>query len=161
MAAAASFVALTNMDEENILLSLLAKKKSNAKVITKINRIAFDEVIGGLELDTILYPKNVTAEYIISFVRAMKNSMGSNVETLYRIIENKAEALEFIIREQSEVVGKPLAQLKIKKDIQVACIYRNRKVIIPRGADEMQVGDSVIIVTTKTGLNDIDDIISK
>ena len=91
----------------------------------------------------------------------MKNSMGSNVETLYRIIENKAEALEFIIREQSEVVGKPLAQLKIKKDIQVACIYRNRKVIIPRGADEMQVGDSVIIVTTKTGLNDIDDIISK
>lgn len=161
MKTAASFVALTNMDEENILLSMLAKKKSKAKVITKINRIAFDEVIDGLDLDTILYPKNVTAEYIIRFVRAMKNSIGSNVETLYRIIENKAEALEFIIREQSDVVGIPLEKLKIKKDILVAGIYRNRKVIIPRGYDEMQVGDSVIIVTTKTGLNDINDIISK
>lgn len=155
----ASFVAVTNMDEENILLSMLVKKKSGAKVVTKINNIAFNEVIGGLDLDTILCPKNVTAEYIIRFVRAMKNSIGSNMETLYRIIENKAEALEFVIRQRSEVVDKPLEQLKIKKNIVVACIYRKGKVIIPRGYDTMQVGDSVIIVTTSTGLNDIDDII--
>lgn len=161
MERAESFVAVTNMDEENILLSMLVKKKSRAKVVTKINNIAFNEVIGGLDLDTVMCPKNVTAEYIVRFVRAMKNSMGSNVETLYRIIENKAEALEFIIREQSEVVDKPLEQLKIKKNIVVACIYRNRKVIIPRGYDAMQVGDSVIIVTTNTGLNNIDDIISR
>lgn len=161
MERAESFVAVTNMDEENILLSMLVKKKSRAKVVTKINNIAFNEVIGGLDLDTIMCPKNVTAEYIVRFVRAMKNSMGSNVETLYRIIENKAEALEFIIRERSEVVDKPLEQLKIKKNIVVACIYRNRKVIIPRGYDAMQVGDSVIIVTTNTGLNNIDDIISR
>lgn len=161
MERAESFVAVTNMDEENILLSMLVKKKSNAKVVTKINNIAFNEVIGGLDLDTIMCPKNVTAEYIVRFVRAMKNSMGSNVETLYRIIENKAEALEFIIRERSEVVDKPLGQLKIKKNIVVTCIYRNRKAIIPRGYDAMQVGDSVIIVTTNTGLNNIDDIISR
>lgn len=161
MGRTASFVAVTNMDEENILLSMLAKKKTNAKVITKINNIAFNEVIGGLDLDTIVCPKTVTAEYIVRFVRAMKNSIGSNVETLYRIIEDKAEALEFIIRKQSDVVDKPLKQLKIKKNIVVACIYRNRKVIIPRGDDSMQVGDSVIIVTTNTGLNDIDDIISR
>lgn len=161
MARASSFVALTNMDEENILLSVLARKRTQAKVVTKINRIAFDEVIAGLELDTIIYPKNLTTEYIIRFVRAMKNSMGSNVETLYRIIENKAEALEFIIRKDSEVVGVPLERLKIKRNIQVACIYRNRKVIIPRGYDEMRLGDSVIIVTTITGLNSIDDIIGK
>ena len=157
----ASFVAVTNMDEENILLSMLAKKKTDAKVITKINNIAFNEVMGGLDLDTIICPKIVTAEYIVRFVRAMKNSIGSNVETLYRIIEDKAEALEFVIRKQSDVVDKPLEQLKIKKNIVVACIYRNRKVIIPRGYDSMQVGDSVIIVTTNTGLNDIDDIISR
>lgn len=161
MERAESFVAVTNMDEENILLSMLVKKKSNAKVVTKINNIAFNEVIGGLDLDTIMCPKNVTAEYIVRFVRAMKNSMGSNVETLYRIIENKAEALEFIIRKRSEVVDKPLEQLKIKKNIVVACIYRNRQAIIPRGYDAMQVGDSVIIVTTNTGLNNIDDIISR
>lgn len=157
----ASFVAVTNMDEENILLSMLAKKRTDAKVITKINNVAFNEVIGGLDLDTIVCPKNVTAEYIVRFVRAMKNSIGSNVETLYRIIEDKAEALEFVIRKQSDVVDKPLEQLKIKKNIVVACIYRNRKVIIPRGYDSLQVGDSVIIVTTNTGLNDIDDIISR
>jgi trk system potassium uptake protein TrkA len=149
------------MDEENILLSMLAKKKTEAKVITKINNVAFNEVIGGLDLDAIMCPKNITAEYIVRFVRAMKNSIGSNVETLYRIIEDKAEALEFIIRKQSDVVNKPLEQLKIKKNIVVACIYRNRKVIIPRGYDSLQVGDSVIIVTTNTGLNDIDDIISR
>ncbi|MDE6312904.1 MAG: Trk system potassium transporter TrkA [Lachnospiraceae bacterium] len=156
-----SFVAVTNMDEENILLSMLVKKTSDAKVVTKINRVDFNEVIGGLDLDTIICPKNVTAEYIVGFVRAMKNSMGSNVETLYRIIENKAEALEFIIRKESEVTGKPLVQLKIKKNILVACIYRQRQVIVPRGYDEMRVGDSVIIVTTNTGLKNIEDILGK
>ena len=158
---AQSFVAVTNMDEENILLSMLAKKKSNAKVVTKINRVDFNEVIGNLDLDTIICPKNVTAEYIIRFVRAMKNSMGSDVETLYRIIENKAEALEFVIRKESRVTEKPLEQLKIKKDILVACIYRDGHVIVPRGYDQMQVGDSVIIVTTNNGLNNIEDIFGK
>lgn len=158
---AQSFVAVTNMDEENILLSMLAKKKSHAKVVTKINRVDFNEVIGNLDLDTIICPKNVTAEYIIRFVRAMKNSMGSDVETLYRIIENKAEALEFVIRKESRVTEKPLEQLKIKKDILVACIYRDGHVIVPRGYDQMQVGDSVIIVTTNNGLNNIEDILGK
>ena len=130
-------------------------------MVTKINRIGFHDVIGDLDLDTIIYPKNITAEYIIRFVRAMKNSMGSNVETLYRIIENKAEALEFIIRKHSEVVGVSLEKLKIKENIQVACIYRNGKVIIPRGSAEIKLGDSVIIVTTRTGLNSIDDIVRK
>lgn len=158
---AQSFVAVTNMDEENILLSMLAKKKSHAKVVTKINRVDFNEVIGNLDLDTIICPKNVTAEYIIRFVRAMKNSMGSDVETLYRIIENKAEALEFVIRKESRVTEKPLEQLKIKKDILVACIYRGGHVIVPRGYDQMQVGDSVIIVTTNNGLDNIEDILGK
>lgn len=153
------FAALTDMDEENILLSLFAKNRSKAKVVTKINKIAFNEVINGMDLDTIVYPKNITAEYIIWFVRAMKNSLDSNVECVYRIIEDKAEALEFEIRENSPVVGHTLLELKLKKNILVAGITRKGIPIIPRGHDEMKVGDTVIIVTTHMGFTDIKDIL--
>lgn len=159
MEQAEGFAALTDMDEENILLSLFAKNRSKAKVVTKINKIAFDEVINSMELDTIVYPKNITAEYIIWFVRAMKNSLDSNVECVYRIIENKAEALEFEIRENSPVVGHTLLELKLKKNILVAGITRKGTSIIPRGSDEMKVGDTVIIVTTHVGFTDIKDIL--
>lgn len=156
-----SVAALTNIDEENILLSLYAKKVGGMKVVTKINRIAFDEVIREMDLDTIIHPKNITSEHIIRYVRSMKNSMGSNVETLHKIIDNKAEALEFVIRDHSRVTDLPLLELKIKKGILVACISRRGKVIIPRGSDQMLVGDTVIIVTRHKGLNDIEDILEK
>lgn len=159
LAEAEAFAALTDMDEENILLSLFAKSRSKAKLVTKINRIAFDEVINSLDLDTTIYPKNMTAEYIIQFVRAMKNSIGSNVETMYRIIENKAEALEFVIRENSPLVEQPLEQLKLKDSVLIACILRGTKIITPRGRDMMLVGDRVVVVTTETGLKDITDIL--
>ncbi len=154
------FAALTDVDEENIMLSLFAKIKSNAKRITKINKITFDEVISSMDLDTLIYPKSITAEYIIRFVRALSNSIGSNVETMHRIIENKAEALEFIIRENSSVVGIPLEQLKLKDNLLIACINRDGKVILPRGQDVIAVGDTVIVVTTHLGLGDISDIIA-
>ena len=89
-----SFVTLTNLDEENILLSLFAKKNSNAKLVSKVNRIAFDDIIEGLDIGSVIYPKYITADYILQYVRAMQNSIGSNVETLYQILDNKAEALE-------------------------------------------------------------------
>ncbi len=154
-----AFAALTNIDEENVLLSLYAKKNGPRKIITKINRIAFDEVIRELDLDTIIHPKNLTSEYIIQYVRSMKNSLGSNVETLHRIIDNKAEALEFYIHEKSRVTDTPLQELKIRKGILVASITRNGKIIVPRGSDVLQQGDTVIIITQMTGLNDISDIL--
>ncbi len=154
-----AFAALTNIDEENVLLSLYAKKIGSRKVITKINRIAFDEVIRELDLDTVVHPKDLTSEYIIQYVRSMKNSLGSNVETLHRIIDNKAEALEFYIHEKSRVTDTPLQELKIRKGILVASITRNGKMIVPRGSDVLQQGDTVIIVTQMTGLNDISDIL--
>ncbi len=154
-----AFAALTNIDEENVLLSLYAKKIGPRKIITKINRIAFDEVIRELDLDTIIHPKNLTSEYIIQYVRSMKNSLGSNVETLHRIIDNKAEALEFYIHEKSRVTDTPLQELKIRKGILVASITRNGKIIVPRGSDVLQKGDTVIIITQMTGLNDISDIL--
>ena len=157
---AEAFVALTNLDEENIMLSLYAKSKSDAKVATKINRTAYNQVIKELDLDTTVYPKNVTAQYIIQFVRAMKNSIGCNVESMCRIIEDKAEALEFVVKPNSELVGIPLERLAIKENALVACIVRNRKAITPRGHDSMQVGDFVVVVTSTIGVKDISDVIS-
>ena len=156
-----SFAALTNIDEENVLLSLYAKKVSNAKVITKINRITFDEVISELDLDTVIHPKDITSELIIRYVRSMKNSLGSNVETLYHILDNEAEALEFVIRENSPVIGKPLSELNLRKNLLVGCLNRNGVVRIPRGHDTIQIGDTVVIVTTNKGLRDISDILEK
>ena len=155
-----SLVALTNIDEENILLSLFARSKMQGKLITKINRIAYDEVIKKLDLDTIVYPKNITAESVMKFIRAKNNSIGSsNIETLHYILDGKAEALEFQIEEKSRVHGKPLVELMIKKSVLVACINRNGKIFIPNGQDTIEIGDTVIIVTTKSGLNDINDIL--
>ncbi len=157
---AEAFVALTNIDEENVMLSLFARSQTSGKIATKINRMDFDRVIKELDLDTTVYPKKITALYILQFVRAMKNSIGCNVETMYRILDDKAEALEFVVKKSSELPGIPLEKLKIKENTLVACIIRGRQIIIPRGKDEMRVGDSVVVVTTTLGLKDIRDVIS-
>lgn len=154
-----SFVSLTNIDEENILLSMFAKTVTNGKLITKINRIAYDNVISGLDLGTTICPKNITAENIVQFVRAKKNSMGSNIETMHRILNGKAEALEFRIKENSPVANIPLQSLKLSKNALVACINRNGSVIIPRGNDVMMPNDTVVVVTTESGFKDISDIV--
>lgn len=156
---AEAFVALTNIDEENVMLSLFARSQTSGKIATKINRMDFDRVIKELDLDTTVYPKKITALYILQFVRAMKNSIGCNVETMYRILDDKAEALEFVVKDSSELPGIPLEKLKIKENTLVACIIRGRQIIIPRGKDEMRVGDSVVVTTT-LGLKDIRDVIS-
>ncbi len=157
---AASFVSLTNMDEENILLSLFAESMMPGKVITKINRIEFDSIIKKLELDSIINPKSLTAENIVRYVRAMKNTIGSNVETLYAIIKDKVEAAEFIVREPSKLIGKPLMELKFKNNLLIASITRDGKAIIPRGHDTIQLGDSVVVVSTHLGISDITDILA-
>ena len=154
-----SFVALTNIDEENVLLSLFAKSQSNAKIVTKINRIEYDRVITGLDLDSIVYPKNITAENIVRFVRSKINSIGSNIETMHKLLDGKAEAMEFYITNDSPVIETSLENLKLKDNVLVACINRNGKIIIPRGKDEILAGDTVIIITTETGMNDISDIL--
>ena len=156
-----SFITLTNMDEENIFLSLFAKKNSKAKLITKVNRIAFDDIIDGLDIGSVIYPKYITADYILQYVRAMENSLSSNVETLYHILDNQAEALEFSVKEASSVTDIPLSQLNLKENLLIACINRNGSIQIPRGQDTIQVGDTVIIVTSVKGLRDLKDILKK
>lgn len=153
-----SFAALTNLDEENILLSLFARVKGCKKLVTKINRIDFFDVIKQLDLDSIIYPKSITSELIVSYVRAMKNTIGSNVQTVYSIIKGKAEAAEFLIRDTSPVLGKPLMELKFKPNVLVAVILRGNKVIIPRGSDVIEKNDSVIVVSDIRP-HDISDIL--
>lgn len=154
-----AFCSLTGFDEENIMLSLYAASVSNAKLVTKINRIAFESVIQQMNLGSIIYPKMITAEGIVRYVRAMQNSMGSNVETLYRIVAGKAEALEFRVEKDSPVVGKSLENLSFKSNLLIACINRGGRIITPRGKDTIEPGDTVIVVTTHSGLNDLKDIL--
>ena len=156
-----SVVTLTNMDEENIFLSLYAKKHSKAKLVTKINRLEFDDIVDNLDIGSVIYPKYITADYILQYVRAMQNSIGSNVETLYHILDNKAEALEFVIREDSRVTEKPLMELKLKNNLLIAALMRHNRIIIPRGQDRIQQGDTVVVVTSHTGLHDIKDILAE
>lgn len=153
------FAALTGLDEENILLSLYAKRASHAKVVTKINRINFSGVLSDIQLDTISYPRLLTASMILKFVRSMNASLNSNVENLYKLEDGRAEAVEFYIKETSKVTGVPLQKMRIRKNILVCCINRNGQIIIPGGQDELHVGDSVIVVLTGSGLNDIKDIL--
>ena len=159
---AESFVALTGIDEENILLTLHARNVSNAKVITKINRINFRNAINTLDLGSVIYPRYITSEAIVAYVRAKHNSMNSNVETLNYICENRVEAVEFRVNEASAVTGTALKDLKpkMKKDILIASINRAGRILIPSGADSIEVGDTVMVVTTHSGFNDIRDILA-
>ncbi len=154
-----SFIPLTGIDEENIMLTLHARQVSDAKVITKINRSTFKDVISRLDLGSVIYPRYITCEAIIAYVRAKKNSMNSNIETLYHMFDNRAEAIEFRVDEESEVTGIPLKDLTLKKDLLVSFIYRNGSVRIPSGQDTIEVGDTVMIVTTHTGFDNIKDIL--
>lgn len=156
---AESFVPLTGIDEENIMLTMYAKNVSNAKVITKINRMAFRSVINRLDLGSVIYPRYITSEAIIAYVRAKKDSMNSNIETLYHMFDHRVEAIEFRVYEKSAVTGIPLKNLSLKEDLLISFINRNGKIIIPSGHDSIEMGDTVMIVTTHTGFNDIQDIL--
>ena len=152
-------MALTNHDEENILLTLLAKRLGHGKLVTKINREDFIDIVAHMDLDSIIYPKNVTSDMIVRYVRAMKNTIGSNVETLYNIIQDKIEASEFIVKEGAPIIGKTLAELQLKENVLIASILRGRKVIIPRGQSTIEAGDRVVIVSEMMPLHDISDVL--
>ena len=154
-----SFVPLTGMDEENIMLTLHARQLSNTKVITKINRLAFKNVITELDLGSVIYPRLITSEAIIAYVRARRASIDSNIETLYHLFDGRVEAIEFSIDESSKVTDIPLMNLTLKDQVLVAFINRNGNIILPSGQDSIQVGDTVMIVTTHHGFDEIEDIL--
>ncbi len=157
---ASGIVALMNNDEENILISLYLRKISDAKIITKINNESFGSIVDSLKLDSIINPKHLAGEQIAKYVRSMQNSLGSSVETLYHISENNdVEALEFRVKEDSWVTGIPLKDLKLKDNLQIACINRNGRIIRPSGLDTIELHDTVIVVTKHTGLSKLEDIL--
>ncbi|MBQ9728001.1 MAG: Trk system potassium transporter TrkA [Clostridia bacterium] len=156
---AGAFVALASLDEENILLSLFAKEAGSGKLVTRINRTDYGRVLDKLELDTVICPRAITADTILTYVRGLQNTKGSNVETLYYVVPDKVEASEFKIKENSPIANVPLSELQFKEGVLIASILRDGEVIIPRGYDVIQAGDSVIVVCRQTGLRDVSDVL--
>ncbi len=154
-----AFAALTGIDEENMIMALYAQTKNVSKVIAKVNRGSYISLADYIGIDSIVSPKQLGANNIVSYVRAMNNSQKStNVETIYKIFDNKAEAVQFIIHEDTPYTNKPLKELKTHKDVIIASIVRNRKSIIPNGDDCVKKGDSVIVVTSGRTLNNLKEI---
>lgn len=154
-----AFVALTDIDEENMIVSMFAKKMKVKKTITQIKS---DELFGMLDelgINNNVSPKNIVANRIISYIRAIANTRGSNVLTLYRLVNNQVEALEFYAKKQESIYNKPLKELKVKDNCLIACIIRDNEVIIPNGNDCIKLGDNVIVVTTHKNFDDLMDII--
>lgn len=153
-----SFIALTGIDEENIILSLYAKKKGINKVITKINRLRLLDIAESFGLESIVSPKAITVNTILQYVRARENSGGSGVITLYRLLNERLEALEFVIKKKDTYVGVPLKKLTLRKDVIIASILRGNNHIVPKGDDWLAINDSVVVITTFKGFNDINEI---
>lgn len=151
-------VTLTNIDEENILLSLLAKNNGVDKVVTKVNRMNLIQLSDTLALDSIISPKSITVNQILQYVRAKQNTKGNNITTLYRLLNDRLEAIEFIIRDNKPYLNTPLKKLRLKKGILIASIVRGNDLIIPKGDDCLKLNDSVVIITTNKGFNDLKNI---
>ena len=156
-----AFAALTGIDEENVLLSLYAKGVSRGRIVTKINRTYYSGVISNMQLDSVIFPSFLAADYITKYVRSMNQTPDSNMENLFKLENGRAEALEFFITEPSVVTDTPIRQLRLKSDLIICSITRNGQVIIPSGHDELRVGDAVIIITTRSRFYDIKDIIKR
>lgn len=150
-------ISLTGVDEENIILSMYAKKIGVPKVITKLNRDGLYGMTGELGLEGIVSPKDIVANKIISYIRSITNVRGSNVISLSRLVNNQVEALEFNVKKNSKILNTPLKDLIIKKNCLIASIIRDEQVIIPKGDDCIMLGDHVVVVTTHRNFDDLKD----
>ncbi len=154
------FVALTGIDEENLVTSLYAAKKKVPKVVTKVNRKPLLDIFGDLGLQTVVTPARLVSDSIIRFIRAMNDSLGSKVEAMYRIGNGRAEALQFEVLKNSRATGIPLKDLNLKDDILIPYIIRGKRLIFPTGDDEIHPGDHLIAVTTECNFDEIDDLLT-
>ena len=153
-----AFVALTDRDEDNLIISLYAMQRKVAKVVAKCNRQNYTGIVRDLGLDSVISPKLFTANQILHIVRGMQNSKGSVMSTLYRIADGGAEAAEFVVNETTRHLGTPLKDLRLKKGILVAVIVHQGRTIIPEGSSTIELGDTVIIISSNQGILDINDI---
>lgn len=153
-----AFVALTDIDEENMVVSMFANKMKVKKTITQIKSDELYGILSELGIENTVSPNDIVANRILSYLRALENKRGSNVLTLYRLVNSRVEALEFLAKRQEKIYNKPLRELKIKQNCLIACIIRENTVIIPNGGDCIQRGDNVIVVTTHQNFDDLMDI---
>lgn len=154
-----AFIALTGIDEQNLLISYFANSQNVPKVISKVNRNEFILMADKLGLECVISPLKTTSNAVVRYARALENSLGSNVETLYKLMDSQAEALEFIVAEKCNIVGIPLKEMPLKPNTLIAGIIRGRKTIIPDGDDVILTGDRVIVITVGQKMYDITDII--
>ena len=153
-----AFVALTKIDEENMVVSMFARKMNVRKTITQISSDDLSAMLTELGMNNNVSPKHVVANSIASYVRALTNKRGSNVLTLSRLVNGQVEALEFAAKTQEKIYDKPLKELRIKENCLIACIIRDNKVLIPDGNSSIKQGDNVIVVTTHKNFDDLTDI---
>ena len=156
-----AFVSLTGMDEENILLSSFAASQGVPKVIAKVNRDSLVPLAEHWGLDTIVRPKKLISDIILQYARALQNSEGSSMETLYKLMDDKVEALEFNVKEDSVLINRTFKELSLKKNVLIAGIVRSRKIIIPSGDDCLKSGDKVIVLAANQRINRLSDILSQ
>lgn len=154
-----SFMSLTGVDEENLVMSVFARHKGVKKIITKMSRVEILKILTNVQLRSIITPKQVVANEIIQFVRSRANAQGSNIEALYRLADNQVEVMQFRVRRQSKICNIPLAQLKLKANVLIAYIMRGEELIFPGGSDMLQAHDRVLVVTTQKMFDDLDDIL--
>ena len=155
-----AFVSLTGNDEQNIMLSIFSSMHNVPKVISKISREELLAMAERLGVETIISPAQITSNIIVRYARALENSKGSNVETLYKLMDGQAEALEFNAKDSSSVLDIPLKELTLRPNTLVAGITRGRKTILPSGEDMILSGDKVVVITANQGLDDLDDIVA-
>lgn len=153
-------VTLTGVDEENIMISLYAAKNNVDKVITKVNRQGVVKLLSSIGLECVVSPKSITANSILRYLRGLEHSDSSSIQTLYKIVDGEVEALEFIAEDGFDDIGKPIKEMKIRKNVIIACIIRGNRVIYPHGDDTVESGDTVIVVAkSEQAVHDLDDIL--
>jgi len=154
-----SLVALTGIDEENIITSISAKYLGVKKTVTKVSRSELLDVLGSVGLQSVINPKRIIADSIVQIIRSIENSTGSNVETLHTIANENVEALQFIVSDKSKLKGIKIKDLNMKEGNLLAYIYRDEEVIFPRGDDVLESNDRVLLITLNRRLKDLDEIL--
>lgn len=155
-----AFISLTGRDEDNFMTALLAEQAGVPKVVAKINRSNYIGVIKNAGIDSVINPGQITTNLILRYVRGMKNALGNPIESLYRIVDNQAEAIEFTVNENIRLLDVPLKNLKLIEGVLVAVLVRKNDIIIPHGDDVIQLGDSVILISKDKKVTSLNDIIA-
>jgi trk system potassium uptake protein TrkA len=153
-------VTVTNHDEVNVMVSMFASRQNVPKNITKIKNVNLAKLVDNISTDTIINPISTSIDIITHYIRAKKHTNSGEMKALYKLVDGKIEATEFIADSKTRNLGKPLSEIDFKKDILIASIGRKGKLIIPTGSETIQDGDKIIIVSKGRIIEKINDIFS-